>query len=500
MNDSVQLGDGSVIGTSRDGIRRFCAIPYAAPPLGDLRFCRPQAAAPLGARFDATEFGPQCVQIASFMTPPNQAESEDCLTLNVWAPTEGTNLPVMVWIHGGSFTSGSGSLAWYHGEHLAARGVVVVTLNYRLGALGFAYLAGVDESLHEAVNLGLADQTAALEWVRDNIASFGGDPKRVTLFGESAGAMSVSAHLVRPASKGLFHRAIVQSGAIGHSQSTDSATDVALAVLESVGTQDAAALRELPATAFVDADGAASARVFGSALPLAFQPARDGVDLPDDPTAALAAGVASDIPLMVGTNEHEMRLFTFAAALSGHALDNETLLRRTRRLLSATGSPADGAEVVECYRSLYPGSSALEIWAAIATDSVFRLPAVEMLAAHNRGGGEAWQYSFAVQSSAFDGALGAAHALEIPFVFDNLAQPGVHQLLGPTTTERSALATSMCDTWARFAYGDAPRFADGTAWVPSGPSAREVSVLGIPCETRTDFLDDVRDVWRRGDR
>lgn len=443
------------------------------------------------------------------LAPPGEAESEDCLFLNVFTPVDpSAPAPVMVWIHGGSFVTGSGSIAWYHGARLARRGVVVVTMNYRLGALGFLDLAGIGgDEWAGSVNLGLQDQALALRWVRDHISAFGGDPERVTVFGESAGAMSTSAHLARPGSAGLFRRAIAQSGAAGHVQSAESGQRVARRALELLGGR-LGDLAELPVEAFVGLPALLDAEDSDRDLPLPFRPTVDGVDLPIAPIEALATGVAANVDLLAGTTLNEMNLFRLLAVLGGAPadLDDERLLRRIGYKLAARGANGDGTaieavDVAARYREMAgPAASNADVWSAITSDLTFRMPALDMLDAHVAGGGRAWSYLFAHPSTAFGGALGAAHAVEIPFVFDNVHLPGAAMLLGDITPERSLFSGDVADRWAMFAAAEDPATSltvPGTRqeWPMYEAAERSQVVLDLESGVVGRHWDDCRTMW-----
>ena len=506
----VECSAGTLVGTidaREPSIGRFAGIPYARPPVGELRLRPALAAEPWAGARDASEFGARAMQAPSLLAPSREPQSEDCLYLNVWAPIDGgrpspTALPVMVWFHGGGFTSGSGAITWYHGSRLAARGAVVVTVNFRLGPFGFLHLEGLGgERWRGSANLGLSDQELALRWVRDNIGAFGGDPAQVCIFGESAGGMSVSTHLGRPGSAGLFRAAIAQSGSAGHVQSAGSAERIAAAIIAEVGVSAHSLdrLAEVPAQALIDAATALEGRIRGDGLPLPFQPTVDGTTLPRSPMEAISAGDAADVALVAGTTSEEMKLFTMMAAAGrggARALDDDGLRARIERFGPQMGHPdADADAVRVAYANSLGTGDGREIWTAVMTDLVFGVPAEQMIDAQRRGGGAAWSYLFTHPSSAFEGALGAAHATEIPYVFDNLDQPGTSFLLGPADAHREVLAVTMADAWVSIArHAAAP-------WQPrpdqSSPevTARPTMVFDLDSEERDDPWGERRRVW-----
>lgn len=478
-----------------DTVAAFLGIPYGEAPVGRRRFRPPVPAAPWSGVLDATGYGPRAIQPASLLAPAHEAEDEDCLVLNVWTPDVEASLPTMVWIHGGSFTTGSGALNFYDGSRLAARGAVVVSINYRLGAIGFLHLGDLDDSFAGTSNLGLLDQRLALEWVQRHISAFGGDPSRVTIFGESAGAMSVSLQVATAPGGGLFHRAIAQSGAAGHVQSAEHATAVAertLAVL-GIGQGDLGALGDVPAAAIRDAVATVSDERAGDIV-LPYCPTVDGVVIPDAPVERLRAGRAAPVPLLSGTNADEMNLFRLQALLGGSSGDisEDALRRRMANMIEFWNAGVEVDHALGRYRERFPQRSNGELWSAISTDTMFRVPMTHMLDAHAASGAPTWSYHFTHPSHAFDGALGAAHAIEIPFVFDNVHQRGVEFLLGPITAERAELAADLADTWVRFASAadlDAELNVPGTSepWTRYRPHRRTQAVL----DHRPVLVDDL---------
>src|SRR5580704_10464689 len=310
----VRTKAGALRGAVENGVTVFRAVPYAAPPIGALRFAPPRPVAAWQGVRDATKNGPIAPQgrsrLAHVMGDFERPQAEDCLTLNIWTPAADTKKrPVLVWIHGGAFSSGSGSVPWYSGERFAANGdVVVVSINYRLGALGFLCLPGVSPG-----NLGLRDQVAALRFVRDNIAAFGGDPDNVTVVGQSAGAASIAILMTMPQAKGLFRRAILQSTPFGRmSRTLEDSQRIGRRLLEVLGLkpEEAGQLKSLPFDQFVKAQGevARLEKKFADAL-APFWPVIDGDVIPGEVAPALKAGAGANFDTLIGTTREEMATF-----------------------------------------------------------------------------------------------------------------------------------------------------------------------------------------------
>jgi para-nitrobenzyl esterase len=456
MDPIVETTSGRLCGQYRDGVRSFLGIPYAASPTGALRFREPVPRRPWTGVRAATSFGPtppkpRYPAPIDPLLPEPSLPGDDWLNLNVWAPGEGgSGLPVMTWIHGGGFSNGCSAVPVYDGHSFARDGVVLVSVNYRLGVDGFGWLPDAPG------NRGLLDQIAALEWVIDNIAAFGGDPGNVTVFGESAGAMSVTTLLAAPPAQGLFAKAITQSGA------TQAAADPADAALV---TDELAAVLGVPATAAALAGVAIEALIaaqiqvrdalaahpdparFGRsvvAAALPFIPVVDGDLLPAHPLQSIRDGAGAAIPLLTGTTTEEFRLFLVPTGRG--ALITEEVLPFIVSALG--GTPA----VLAAYRANRPGASPGEVLAAIVTDRYFRLPVLEVAAARADGPAPTFGYEFAWPSPV--GGLGACHALDIPFVFDNLSDPGARALTGPGAPQQ--LADQMHAAWIAFATGGQP--------------------------------------------
>jgi para-nitrobenzyl esterase len=449
---------GLVRGHRADGVFSFKGISYAAPPFGVNRFRSPQPVESWSGIRDALTFGPKSPQP---MYPPQIAlllnecvdSGQDCLTLNVWSRDLGSSRqPVMVWIPGGMFAyHGTGGSPWYDGGRFARDGVVCVTINYRVGPDGFLFM---DE---ESPNRGLLDQIAALEWVHENVAAFGGDPDNVTIFGESAGAMSVSTLLAMPCAEGLFRRAIAQSGAAQHVSSPTTARRVGQCLAERLDVEaslDAISAvpidRLLRAQTELEMDLAANpdpnrwgAEVALTMLP--WEPVIDGTVIPSHPMERLVAGAGTGIDIMIGTNSDEHRLFLVPSGAIDRITD-EALLS----VLKAYGLPP--YSMMAAYHSARPSLTAGDVLAAVRTDWNWRIPAMQLADAHARSSADTYMYEFAWCSPQFNGRLGACHALEIPFVFDTLGIE-TEPLWGADPPQR--LADIMHAAWVAFAtHGD----------------------------------------------
>lgn len=446
---------GKVEGVEIDGVQVFRGIPFAAPPVGPRRFLPPVREDAWSGVRDATHFGAESVQsdtpIARMLGSSGSDSSEDSLYLNVWTPAcDDARRPVMVWIHGGAYIFGSGAVSWYDGTRFARHGdVVVVTINYRLGPFGFLHLADqFGAKFAGSGNAGILDQIAAVEWVRDCIAGFGGNPDDVTLFGESAGANSVVTMLAMPATRGLFHKAIAQSSAGAWVNTSDQAAAIAKRTMGHLGVRagDTDALRAVPAARLLAAESGLNTDPTAGAAGLTWQPVIDGEVLFDAPRDAIAAGCAAGVHLLTGTNEHEMTLFQILDATLTD-LDDGAI---AQRLAPWTDDPA---AIVRAYRAASPDASTQAIWLALATDGVFRIPAIR-LAEAQLAHGPVWMYRFSWESPAFGGVLRSTHGIEIPFVFDNLDRntEGVTGR-GP---ERQGIADHMHRAWIAFARSGDP--------------------------------------------
>jgi para-nitrobenzyl esterase len=489
---AVRLTDGAVRGKAESGVYAFLGIPYAAPPFGANRMRPPQPVAPWAGARDATAFGPT---VPKGDYPPQYATlfpevviaGDDCLNLNVWTPDPGAaGLPVLVWIHGGSFMNGSSSVPEYDGAAFARDGVVCVTINYRLSAEGFLFLGdGI-------ANLGLLDQLAALGWVRDNIAAFGGDPARVTVAGESAGAMSVTTLLSMPLAEGLFAQAIAESGAGAHTLGIEQGRLVGGYLADALGVPpDRESIKTVPLDKLVRAASDLVVEVQTAPDPgrwgklalslLPFAPTVDGTVLPAEPVPAMAAGQGAGVPLLIGSNRDEARLFLVAAATID-VIDEPTLAAAA----GAYGLDADGLAV---YRASRPGASPGDILAAVISDWFFRVPAIRVAEARGAtGAASTWMYRFDEPEPRANHNLGACHAAEIPFVFDTITRAGVRPRLGDAPSQ--AVADRTHRVWVDFITRGDP------GWAPYDTVSRTTGLLTETADPVDDPAADERALWQ----
>jgi len=494
----VQTRRGAVSGIRENQILRYAGIPYAQAPVGPLRFRPPVAAAPWDGVRDGTKVGCAASQNPSMMDAlfgdHVEERGEDCLGLNVWTPDVSGSAPVMVWIHGGGFEMGSGSSPLYSGHTFAEDGVVLVTINYRLGAFGFLELGGIDQDYAGSGNNGLADQVMALEWVRDEIAAFGGDPDRVTVFGESAGSMSVSLLLSMPSAEGLFHAAICQSGSHIAARALDEAHADTAEYLHAGGFADLAEVLDAPVDRLLVAHAAMSAarmsdfeetmRRTGSPMSfLAFRPVADGALVPVDPLAAIAAGASAGVPLVIGTNLDEWRLFAMMTAAPS---DDDGLRERLALVI------ADPDAAMTLYHDELPGASAAEIESALITDMVFRAPASALADAHAVHG-QTFQYLFTWRSPSMGGMLGAAHAMEIPFVFAVESDSRLAILVGDSPP--TVLAQAMHQSWVAVARTGTPACSAHPEWPEVSVDRRPVMIFDVDSHVEVDPSDKSLAFW-----
>lgn len=501
---------GGVVETPNGAVRQFLGIPYGKPPVEERRFCAPEAAEPWGEVLDANAFGPDPIQAVdgpfTGLIPGADATSvsEDCLTLNVWVPdgAEG-GLPVMVWIYGGAFLTGGTSFPLYNGARLAAeQQVVVASVNYRVGALGFMDLRRVPGSEGTAANCGLHDARLGLEWMAANAAGFGGDAATLTAFGESAGAGSILHLLGSPGISSVLRRAIMQSPGVDMTQSRVTAASVTRAFMGHAGVSDVAGLRQLEPEAVVAAQLQTVMEMFVEVGAMPFHPVRDGSLVPAFPSKRLRKRVATDIDVLIGATAHELRLFKQDLPHQNSELIVHHMVRgHIAKRNGAAPSAIEVEAVVGEYRQAAEGTdwiSDADILAAINTDVSMREP-IQRIADFRAGAGaRTYMYDFRWCSRA-DPDKGAFHAIDLPFVFDSFQVDGWREFIGADHTAE-ALGQGMRSAWAAFARSGDPSTADLGPWPCYEPDQRMAMILDSNSSPAADPLCKERSTWRPEDR
>jgi para-nitrobenzyl esterase len=459
----VRTAAGDLRGSRENGISVFRAVPYAAAPVGELRFSPPQPMPAWRGLRDASRDGPIAPQgrsrLAHVMGDFERPQAEDCLTLNIWTPAaDSAKRPVLVWIHGGAFASGAGSLPWYSGERFAANGdVVFVSINYRLGALGFLCLPGVSGG-----NLGLLDQIAALLFVRGNIAAFGGDPDNVTVVGQSAGAASIAILMTMAPAAGLFRRAIMQSTPFGRmSRTLDDAHRIGRRLLDVLGLKpdEAEHLKSAPFARLVAAQAELGRleKKFADAL-APFWPVVDGDVVPGEVAPALKAGAGAGINTLIGTTREEMAAF--------YCIDDDIAKAGPAAIegVFAAVFKSGHQRQYDEFRRLRASGTNAALLGDLMTDAMFRIGSLRMAESRADQGQPAYVYQFDWQSPA---GFESCHCLEIPFVFDNFPEwQDSPMLKGAKAAETKGLAAAMHGAWIAFARTGKPVHPRLPAWPP----------------------------------
>lgn len=497
MDVIVDTIAGKVRGTTVNSIQSFKGIPYGASTSGPNRFQPPARPESWPGIRDALQYGPRSPQPAGSMTtitallgaPPPEQEGEDCLSLNVLTPAvgDGGKRPVLFWCHGGGFTAGSGAGRLYNGTNLPHRGnVVVVTVNHRLGPFGYLYLGDLAGERYAASgNAGMLDLVAALEWVRDNIEAFGGDPGNVTIFGESGGGAKVSALLAMPAAQGLFHRAMIQSGPGLRMLSREKATENAALLLKAleIAPNDVERLSTLAVEQILEANALVNRNPLGG-----WSPVVDGQVLPQHPFDPMAPALSANVPLVIGTNKDEATLFL----LNDAVLNSLDVAGLHARIVSLAGD-ATGA-LLAAYRHAYPHASPGDLFTSFMTDRLFRMHSITIAERkYEQRTAPVYMYLFTWETPVLHGRLKSTHALEIPFIFDNLSS--ARNFTGESP-ELVPLAEKMSEAWLAFARDGKPGYRGLPSWPAYEPDGRATMIFDTTCRVENDPGGEVRTAWQ----
>lgn len=508
----VETVSGKVRGYVQRGIYTFKGIPYADTTAGANRFMPPRKAKPWAGIRSSMQFGEVCPQpartgwhddeVAWLFSWDDGVPGEDCLRVNLWTPgiNDGRKRPVMVWLHGGGYTAGSGQeLPSYDGENLSRRGdVVVVTLNHRLNVFGFLNLAGYGSQFQESANVGMLDIVAALEWVRDNIAQFGGDPNLVTIFGQSGGGGKVTALMAMPSAKGLFHRAIVESGSLMTGQTEDSSRKLADMLVAKLGLSQGTIdkLQEMPVDQLEAAAVAVTARPPGTpgvidfrhiGAMLGWAPVVDGSVLPRQPFSPDAPEQSKQIPLLVGTTLNE-----FVSAMGrpdAMKMTDEELRKMTTQVFH---DQAD--QVIAAAKEVYPNAVPFQLWSVIAVSGVRGSALTQAQRKAAQGGAPAYCYQFTWQTPVLDGRPMAFHCSEIAFVFDNTDR--CENMTGGGPAAR-ALAAKVSDAWIAFARTGDPNHPGLPHWAPLTAETNATMVFDDECALKNRLDQPLQDATNR---
>ncbi|WP_019636480.1 carboxylesterase/lipase family protein [Paenibacillus fonticola] len=478
VNLIAECAYGKLKGEQNGAVICWKGIPYAKAPLRDLRYAPPQEPEPWQGVRDATEYG-----FASLQPIKGKVMDEDCLSLNIWSPgADHRRRPVLVWIHGGGFMVGAGSDPMFDGKSFAEKGdLVVVTINYRLGAMGFLYL---DEwggtAFQDSGNLGILDQIAALKWVQQNISPFGGDPNQVTIFGESAGGRSVGLHLALPQSKGLFHRAIIQSGMISTYRSKSDASRITNEILKKlqISADHLYTLRTIPAEQILEAVPPLRPAV-------GLEPTFEGNFFAKMPLAAAADGFNKDIPVIIGTTQHEVT----------PNMDPEWAGKSDEELLALFKQRVGDVlqQAVSFYSTKYDQDpSLLHQLARLLTFHDFNIPAIKLAEHRNLHQAPTWVYRFDWTSEAAGGF--AFHGIEVPFVFNNL---DASKAFTGTASESQAVADQIHAAWIAFAKTGSPNGPGLPVWSPYSSEERETMLFNKESKLARDPNSDEREFWEQ---
>ena len=498
---TVETSLGTVQGTERRGSHIFLGIRYAQPPVGDLRFRPPEPVQRWPGVYDATAFGasaPQPPPAADGpLAGPAEPTDEDCLFLNVFTPApDGGKRPVLFWIHGGGYVSGSGRS--YNGSLFTREhDMVVVSINYRMGPLGFMHVGHLENGLDESVNTGILDQICALEWTRDNIAAFGGDPDNVLIFGESAGGTSTAMLVGCPRAEGLFHKAIIHSPHVDLIAVGEGHADFTNRCIERLGGDPAqngmetlrnASLEELQTLYGPDPEKPGGATL-GIRRPddVGFSPAIDGSLIPGPVAETVRARGAANVPIMGGGCRHEGTLFAGIAGTSDYS--------QAEAIALVEKEGFDGKALMSAYETFAPGASPREKLVYALTDTMFRNSMVRILDAAAEAGSPVWSWMCTWESDAFGGSLRATHAMELPFLWDWGDGKGGFFPMAGNNAPRESLGKAMRAYWASFARDGVPSAEGEPDWPAYSVPDRPTLLLDAERTVESGFDDEIRQYW-----
>jgi para-nitrobenzyl esterase len=485
----VNMRSGPIRGDTEDGVFVFRGVRYAEPPTGALRFHPPALPKPWTAERPALDFAPACPQMVDIdpTENSNSVMAEDCLAVNVWTPkADAKKRPVMVFIHGGAFIDGSDRNTWYDGTSLAKRGdVVVVTLQYRLGALGFLELSEIaGKEYAQSGNLGILDQIAALKWIHENISMFGGNPENVTIFGESVGATSVGILMVAPGAQGLFQKAILESNSavrVGHS--LPKATELARDFMKVTGANDVQALQAMSMQEIRQAQEKFFGTIF---VDSSFGPTWDGIVIPDTPMKMILAGRRARVPVLLGTNLDEIQYW---ATIEGRPLKSKPEPLLEKQVSAIVGGRAKN--LIETYRKANDNYGDLVIH--LETDLLFRMTSIRMAEVISATQ-PTYMYLFTYRSSSPIEKYESAHSMELLFVFGVTDQLDAIAFTG-RDAHRQALSEQMQQAWISFARTGDPNHAGLPHWPRYEATTRATMELGETSRVVNDPQAAQREVW-----